>query len=388
MIEKNYVFFFRNNYKFVFSTIHSNPNTLLKRSLQQMNQEKETTKRQPSEKTWKQRPFPRDTLKEALKVAQTIQDQNNGEPMKRIFIADHLKIKPESSNFRYSLSSSYRYGLTKGSYKSEYIELTSLGAQITKPHSPQDRILGLQEAAQKPDVFRNIYERYRDAKLPSDEYFKNLLEDEFKVPREHVDECLSLLIENGRFTNIIQDIAGAARVVFETIPIAPPEEGIPEEEVPPTEMPPPKPPILKQIFIAHGKNKVPLEQLKRILDQFKVPYKVAIDEPHRGRPISQKVADIMKSCSSAIFIFTADEEYTDSEGNKTFKPSDNVVYELGAAGVLYDKNIVIFKEEEVTFASDFRDLGYINFERDNLQAKTTDLLKELIEFGLLKITPA
>ena len=90
---------------------------------------------------------------------------------------------------------------------------------------------------------------------------------------------------------------------------------------------------------------------------------------------------------SAIFIFTADEEVTDSEGNKTYRPSDNVVYELGAAGVLYGKNIVIFKEEGVAFASDFSDLGYIMFEKDNLQAKATDLLAELIGFGLLKITP-
>ena len=40
-----------------------------------------------------------------------------------------------------------------------------------------------------------------------------------------------------------------------------------------------------QIFIAHGKNKIPLEQLKKILNQFKVPYSVAIDEPNVGRPI-------------------------------------------------------------------------------------------------------
>jgi len=357
-----------------------------------LNEKNETTTQQKRKRTYKQRPFPRDSLQQALRVAQTIQDENNGEPMKRIFIADKLKIKPESTNFRYLLSSSNKYGLTKGSSQSEFIELTPLGKQITKPHSSQDKILGLQEAAQKPTVFVKVYKRYRDAKLPSDEYFKNLLEDEFNVPRERIDECLSLLIENGRFAKIIQDVAGAPRIVFETAPPPPTEEAPPEEEVPPEEEAPPakevKPPTPRQIFIAHGKNKIPLEQLKKVLDQFGVPYKVAVDEPHRGRPISQKVADIMKSCSSAIFIFTADEEYTDSEGNRTYKPSDNVVYELGAAGALYNKNIVIFKEDGVTFASDFRELGYIKFEKDNLQAKATDLLKELIEFGLLKITPA
>ena len=96
----------------------------------------------------------------------------------------------------------------------------------------------------------------------------------------------------------------------------------------------------------------------------------------------------MKSCSSAIFIFTADEEYIDAQGNKSYRPSDNVVYELGAATILYENRIVIFKEEGVTFPSDFRDFGYITFEKDNITAKSMDLLKELVALGFLKIIPA
>lgn len=38
----------------------------------------------------------------------------------------------------------------------------------------------------------------------------------------------------------------------------------------------------RKVFIAHGKNRAPLDQLKKMLDQFKVPYAVAVDEPHRG----------------------------------------------------------------------------------------------------------
>ena len=43
------------------------------------------------------------------------------------------------------------------------------------------------------------------------------------------------------------------------------------------------------IFLAHGKNKKPVEQLKKILEQFKIPYKVAVEEPNLGRPIGNKV---------------------------------------------------------------------------------------------------
>lgn len=337
------------------------------------------------------RPFPKFSLQESLVIAKAIQEQNAGKPMKRLFVADAIGRKPASTDFKYLLSSSYQYGLTVGTEKAEYIELTVLGESITRPTSPQEKTSALQQAAQRPDLLGRIYEHYRDAKLPSGDFFKNVVEREFGVSRRWVEDCIKILLENGWFTNIIKEVAGAPYVVFERVPLPPPEEVVEEEErPPPSEIPPslPEKPTVRQIFIAHGKNKVPLDQLKKILDQFKVPYRVAVDEPHRGRPISQKVADIMRSCSSAIFIFTADEEITDSEGNKILRPSDNVVYELGAATYVYGRNIVIFKEEGVSFASDFSDLGYITFEKDNIKAKATDLLRELIGFGLLKITPA
>jgi predicted nucleotide-binding protein len=140
------------------------------------------------------------------------------------------------------------------------------------------------------------------------------------------------------------------------------------------------------IFIAHGKNKKPLEQLKKILDQFRIPYKVAIDEPNLGRPISGKLREIMKSCNCAILIFTADEEFKDKNGNVIWRPSENVVYELGATGYLYDNRIVIMKEEAVSFPSNFSDIGYISFEKDQLSAQAMDILKELIGFGIVKVS--
>jgi predicted nucleotide-binding protein len=95
----------------------------------------------------------------------------------------------------------------------------------------------------------------------------------------------------------------------------------------------------------------------------------------------------MKNCTSGIFIFTADEERGDANGNKVYRPSDNVVYELGAASVLYGNKIVIFKEEDVTFASDFSDIGYISFEKDRLDAMAADLMMELINLGFMQLTP-
>lgn len=168
----------------------------------------------------------------------------------------------------------------------------------------------------------------------------------------------------------------------------PPHDTSPEEmrlQEPPLREPP-SPQLGQAIFIAHGKNKKPLEQLKSILDQFKVPYKVAIDEPNLGRPIGSKVRETMHSCNCAILIFTADEEFQDKDGKIVWRPSENVVYELGAAGFLYDNRIVIMKEDAVEFPTNFRDLGYISFSKDQLDNKAMNILKELIGFEIIKVT--
>lgn len=345
------------------------------------------------------RTYPRICLDTALEIAHAIRDQNAGRPMKRLLLADALKIGPMSSEFRDLLSSSSKYGLTKGNEKSEIVELTSLGQTYIKPKSESEQKVALKQAALKPELFSKIYHHFNNSKLPSESFLKNSLEREFGVPCEYAEECASVLSANGRFVGFIRDVSGSPYVMLdggssdlqlnggsetETEDIATVTDEI--EELPE--------PIqkgtesqLKRVFIAHGRNKTPLDQLKAILDKFKIPYMVAIDEPHKGRPISKKVAELMKECSSAIFIFTSDEEYISKEGSVTYKPSDNVVFELGAANVLYDNKIVIFKEDGVVFASDYSDLGYIPFEKDKLNAKSMDLLNELLGLGFLKIVP-
>ena len=289
--------------------------------------------------------FPRHKLKRALDVATAIQNKNNGNPISPSNLSKALNISSGSSTFRNLLSSSIQYGLTEGSYRASLVKLTPLGQSITKPRSATEKIKGLQKAAQIPKSFRSVYTHHSGGKVPeADEFFKNVLETDFDIDRDLVDRFIDILTENGKFSKIYREQNGSLTVILEAedfIELDTDEEGDNDEyeefddEEEDYERQEPKPPKERKIFIAHGKNKIPLEQLKKILDQFDVPYTVAIDEPHSGRPISEKVAELMKECSSAIFIFTADEECVLQDGTKTYRPSDNVVYELGAASILY-----------------------------------------------------
>jgi predicted nucleotide-binding protein len=143
----------------------------------------------------------------------------------------------------------------------------------------------------------------------------------------------------------------------------------------------------KPIFIGHGKNTAPLQKLESLLSTFQIPYKVTVKEANLGRPIPQKVRDTMEECGSAILLFTKDELFYDADKKEIWRPSENVVNELGAAAFLYGDRIVIFKEKGLHFPTNYQSIGYIEFEVETLEAKTADLLKELIGFGLVKVMP-
>ena len=54
--------------------------------------------------------------------------------------------------------------------------------------------------------------------------------------------------------------------------------------------------------------------------------------------------------------------------------------------MLYDNKIVIFKESTVTLPTNYSSIGYIEFEKHDLAAKAIELFRELIAFGLVKIS--
>jgi predicted nucleotide-binding protein len=359
------------------------------------------------------RPHPPLSLPEALEVARAISDHNAGRPYNRVLLAGALGISPSSSTFRERITASYRYGLTEGSYKSETIALTAIGTSASRPRDDNERVAAERDAFRHVPVFGQLLDHFANNKLPPPQFLKNTLErPPFSIEPVWSEEVATIFEENARAVGYLRDMSGSSYLVLDagTAPVAdvreegahveadkadgrsaPPPSAVStvpavEQPGPPSVTEPtPERPKPVQVFVAHGKNLKPLEQLRKILNEWQVPLVVAVDEANAGRPISEKVADLMKSCSAGIFIFSADEEFTDGSGTKIFRPSQNVIYELGAAGLLYGRKIVVFKESGVTFPSDFSDLGWIQFERDALDAKAMDLLRELIALRAVKL---
>lgn len=356
------------------------------------------------------RPYPPLSITEAMKIPQGIRDHNAGRPMNRILLADAIKSSPTSSAFRELISASYKYGFTKGNYNSETIELTKLGEQLTKPRSDMEKLDAMRRGFKSIKIFEQLLMHYNNNRLPNAEFLKNTIErDPFNIPPEWAGEAAEVFIINGKAVGYVRDMASGPFVVMEAGPPTEEatqgsigiehEETTPKEKVEENEEPtwvraptistpetPPSPNTL-QFFIAHGRDMEALEQLKEILSQLGIPFVVAKEEANVGRPISKKVKELMDSCSGGIFIFSSDEEFKDLDGNTVFRPRENVIYELGAASYKYDQRIVIFKENGVSFPTDFSDLGYIEYEKGQLAGKTMDLLKELIALRAVKLLP-
>jgi len=356
----------------------------------------------------KNRNFPKHTLEAVLVLPQKIQDEMGGKPMNRLLLADALGMSPSSSNFRDMLSSSYKYGLTEGTEKADNISLTSLGNTATQQGDQSARLRALRSAALAPAVFGRLLRDYANKKLPSAEMLPKILRTQYEVHADLTDECATRIAANGRFVDIVRDIGGSPHILLDAESISHPssvsdeldiageeaaavgqEPSIPQiaSPVAPAASPHSNATAPKPIFVGHGKNKSPLQQLQALLTAFQIPHKVVVDEANLGRPIPQKVKDTIEECGSAILIFTRDEKFFDGNGKEIWRPSENVIHELGATSFAYGDRIVIFKEKGLHFPTNFQSIGYIEFDTDDITARTADLLKELIGFGLVRVTP-
>jgi predicted nucleotide-binding protein len=349
------------------------------------------------------RAFPKYTLEQEIAVPTALL-RNGGNPLDGIGMATALGVSPGSSRLREHTRASSAYGLTGGSYKT-LITLNETGRAIVSPTSPEERPTALVTAALTPPLFQRIFDYYKGKKFPERQFFINTVTREFGVDAAQAEACVDVFAANMAFVGLVRDTPGGDWLAGDAVPqgtatslvadevqaaeaaaAAEQVEPAPDAAEPPEEVTPKRQATPNRIFIGHGRNHKPLEQLTKTLDTMGIPYAVAEEEATVGRPISKKVRDTMELCGAAILIFSADREYRDKDGEPVWLPSENVSHELGAASIMYDDRIIIFKEESVQLASNFSGIGYITFEKNKLDGKVNDLLRELVAFKILKLS--
>jgi len=87
--------------------------------------------------TRQQRPFPAVSFEDTAILAQEVQRLAGGQTrIRRLTLFEGLNRSPDSGLARQQIVNSNRYGLTKGNYKAEFLELTPKGAVATNADAP------------------------------------------------------------------------------------------------------------------------------------------------------------------------------------------------------------------------------------------------------------
>lgn len=350
--------------------------------------------------------YPKYSLVEALKLAESIRDNNASQPYNRVDLAASLETSPESSSFRILITASSKYGLTEGGYQAERIALTELGRSIVSPTSDEERSEGLLRALYNIEFYKLFFSKFQNHRLPRKDLLLNTLEREFKIPPGDREQCYELLIKNATELGLLKDVGGTPYVRFDQprLKVADVEtEGTRTDEgragiegsagqgvAPPVVVPPPpdqtvQPPTdaatthKPRIFISHSKNTKILNQIKSNLEFGGFSYKVAIETETTAIPIPEKIFGMMRECNCAIVNVSADE--TEKREDGSFDINANVLVEIGAAFLAYNQRVILLVDKRLSLPSNLQGLYRCEYQGDELDSgAVTRLQKGLVQF--------
>ncbi len=336
--------------------------------------------------------IPRLSLSKALRLARSLCDDFARRPTVPHQLARALDLSPTASTWRVLCGASIAYGVTEGGYRAKAISLTELGKRIVAPTEEAEDAAAKVEASLRPRVAREFFQRYDRAKFPRDSIARNVLA-EMGVPAQRLESTLGILKENGKFVGVIHEtktgpfvaIGAPAGPVAGERPVSSHEPGVDTEELPGDEGPeaagvaeaPPR----QRVFIAHGKNKQIVLQLKDLLVFGKFDPVVAEEHETTSKPVPDKVLDDMRSCFAGIIHVESEDELLDRGGEVHHKINENVLVEIGAAMALYRRNFILLVQQGVHLPSNLQGLYVCYYEGEKLDYDATmKLLKMFNEF--------
>jgi hypothetical protein len=160
------------------------------------------------------KPFPVHTFEYALELAEAVQRVSSGKPIRKVTLFNTLDKAPGSNQSRDWITSANKYGLVKGSYAAEMIELTEQGFVASSEDSSEyDKVQARADLAiMKVPVFKALYEEFVGTKLPSRPVLIDSARN-YQVPDDVVNEAVDIFLGNVRFVGLLQLLSGAERLI-------------------------------------------------------------------------------------------------------------------------------------------------------------------------------
>lgn len=117
-------------------------------------------------------------------------------------------------------------------------------------------------------------------------------------------------------------------------------------------------------FISHGSNMELVEQVQTMLGLADIESEVAVKEETSAIPVPEKVFSAMRRCTAGIIVVSVDEGRKDEKSNYTI--NENVLIEIGAAFLLYEKRVVLLWDKRLKVPSNLQGLYRCEFQGNEL----------------------
>lgn len=179
---------------------HQKQDTVLDRSLEAINENGANGKdKKVKKRTKPQKNYPQYSVDEALVVAKTIAKNNAGNPWDSEQVAVSIEMGAKASNFYYLTAASRDYGFTTGTSRTKEIELTALGRKAIYPENLEQEYAALKQAFGNIDIFKQVYNYYKNGTLPEKKYLYNTLQETFGIIAEYHDEFYDVYSKNIKY---------------------------------------------------------------------------------------------------------------------------------------------------------------------------------------------
>ena len=160
------------------------------------------------------RPYPASSFKEALAIGRGIVEFGSGQKIRRLTLLEKMERSPNSSATKMAITNSNKYGITKGSYAADHLELTEPGKIVSDDAQPEHARRKAQFELSIGGItpFSLLYETYKGKRLPAKEVMKDTLR-EHKTDADDLDECVDTFIVNAKDADLLRTIGGAETIV-------------------------------------------------------------------------------------------------------------------------------------------------------------------------------
>ncbi|QDT64871.1 hypothetical protein [Calycomorphotria hydatis] len=172
-----------------------------KQSVKKTDQQKKSA---PKAKQIASDDLPRKTLEEAIRVARVIKDDYAGKLATWEDIAKSIGFAASNPNNKYYLWAATAYGIIEKTDDEQY-RITETGRKILAPTYENEDLEGKVLAIGKPTILARFYSDYGSSQLPSNDIFRNVLEQKYSIPDTRVEETIQLILNNARYAGLLDE---------------------------------------------------------------------------------------------------------------------------------------------------------------------------------------